>query len=123
MPDIGKRDIFKDIARGIALTLSIFVVSMYVPVLGFFCSLFIPLPVLYARMKLGRQAGAAVPLLSALIMIGWIGGPSFDAVFFTELLLLGFIMGELYQRNVSVEKTVGYTAAVVLGAGLLLLVI
>ncbi len=123
MPDIVQKDICKDIARGVAITLLIFVISIYIPVFGFFFSLFIPLPVLYARMKLGRQAGAAVPVLSAVIITGWIGEPSFDTVFFVELLLLGFIMGELFQRNVSVEKTVGYTAAVVLGAGMLLLLI
>ncbi|MFW5855542.1 MAG: DUF2232 domain-containing protein, partial [Thermodesulfobacteriota bacterium] len=114
MPDSGQTDIIKDIARGIALTLLIFVVSIYIPVFGFFFSLFIPLPVLFARMKLGRQAGAAVPVISALIMTGLIGGASFDTVFFAELLLLGFMMGELFERNLSVEKTVGYTAAVVL---------
>jgi len=122
VPD-GQTDIRKDIARGIALTVLIFVVSIYIPVFGFFFSLFIPLPILFARMKLGRQAGAAVPVISALIMTGWIGGASFDTVFFAQLLLLGFIMGELFERNLSVEKTVGYTAAVVLGAGLLVLVV
>ncbi len=123
MPDSNQTDIIKDIARGIALTSLIFIVSIYIPVFGFFFSLFIPLPVLFARVKLGRQAGAAAPVISALIMTGWIGGASFDTVFFAQLLLLGFIMGELLERNLSVEKTVGCTAAAVLGAGLLVLVV
>lgn len=128
MPDNGQGDhipgnIAKDIARGVALTVLIFVVSIYIPVFGFFFSLFLPLPVLFARMKLGRRAGGAVPAISAVIMAAWLGRVSFDTVFFCELLLLGFVMGELFEKNLTVEKTVAYSAGIALGAGLLALIL
>jgi uncharacterized protein YybS (DUF2232 family) len=123
VPDRGQENIIGTIARGVALTVSIFVVSIHIPVFGFFFSLFIPLPALYARMKLGRHTGGAVPVISAIIIAAWLGARSFDTAFFAELLLLGFMLGEMFERNLSVEKTVGYASGIVLGAGLVILIL
>jgi len=113
----------KDIATGTAITLFIFAVTSYLPILGFFCALFIPLPTLFYRSKLGRQIGIFVPAAALVVMAAVMGGIAVDLVFFLELLLLGFMLGEFLTMNLSVEKTILYTCASVLLSGLLGLVL
>ena len=109
----------KDIATGVMATLVIFALSVFIPVIGFVFSTFIPLPIIFYRAKLGRSRGAAVPLMALLLMGIVFGGFSIDLLFFAGLMLLGFVMGETFEKSLSVEMTVGATSAIVLGAGLM----
>lgn len=113
----------KDIVTGTAITLFIFAVTSYLPILGFFCALFIPLPTLFYRSKLGRHIGIIVPAAALFVMAAVMGGIAVDLVFFLELLLLGFMLGEFLAMNLSVEKTILYTCTSVLLGGLLGLVL
>jgi uncharacterized protein YybS (DUF2232 family) len=113
----------KDIVNGVLVTTLIFFVSVLIPVIGFFGALIIPLPILYYRLKQGRKNGALVPAVSGSIMLIAIGGLSADALFFTELLLVGFILGELIEFNHSIEKTILYATGAVLLSALIGLVI
>ncbi len=105
----------KDIVTGIVITSLIFAVSVYLPIIGFVSALFIPLPVLFYRVKLGRANGAMVPIITAVIMWVVIGRSSLDMLIFAELMLLGWLMGELFTRDLSVEKTVLGACGAVLG--------
>ena len=122
-PQMDRGNVAKDIATGTAITLSIFAVTSYLPILGFFCALFIPLPTLFYRSKLGRQTGMIVPAAALLVMAAVLGGMAVDLVFFLELLLLGFMLGEFLTQDLSVEKTILYTCASVLLSGFLGLVV
>jgi uncharacterized protein YybS (DUF2232 family) len=110
---------WKNIAAGVGITSLIFVFSLHMPVIGFFGALFIPLPVLYFRMKLGRQTGGIIPAVSLAVMFTVSGGFSIDVLFFAELLVLGFFLGELFELNLSLEKTVLYACGLVLLTGVL----
>ena len=55
-------------------------------------------------------------------MVFLIGGLSFDVLFFVELLLIGFILGELFALNLTIEKTTLYASGGVLLCGLIGLV-
>jgi len=55
-------------------------------------------------------------------MVFLIGGLSFDVLFFVELLLIGFILGELFALNLTIEKTTLYASGAVLLCGLIGLV-
>ncbi len=114
LPD-GRREIPKDILTGIAVTSLIFLLAVYMPLIGFFCSVFIPLPILYYRAKLGRKTGAIVPVAVVGAMAIVAGGLTIDVLFFVELLLLGFVLSEFFELNLSVEKTILYATASVLG--------
>lgn len=111
----------KEIARGVAVTGLLFAASFFMPVLGFFSALFIPLPVFYYRIKLGRQAGSMVPLATAAVMLAVVGRVSMDVLAFAELLLLGYVLAESVRREHGIERSilsacgavVGSTAAVV----------
>ena len=111
----------KDIVNGILITGLIFFISVFIPILGFIGALFIPLPILFYRLKLGRQYGGMVPAIAGLLIALVVGEVSLDLLFFIELLLIGFILGELIRLNLSVEKTVGITASSALGSGLVAL--
>jgi uncharacterized protein YybS (DUF2232 family) len=108
----------RDIANGIAITILIFAVSIYMPIIGFFCAMFTPLPTLFYRSKLGRQNGAIVPIVTIILMVAILGEISIDILFFTELLLLGFVLSELIEQNLSIEKTMGYASGSVIILGI-----
>lgn len=108
----------KDIIRGIAITTCIFSLAIYLPIAGFFCALFIPLPTLFYRSKLGRKIGGIVPGVSIVLMVMIAGRFSVDILFFFEMLLLGFVLSELIEMDLSIEKTILLTAGVVLAAAL-----
>ncbi|MGA6926117.1 MAG: YybS family protein [Desulfosarcina sp.] len=109
----------KDIAIGVMATLVIFSVSVLMPVVGFLFSMFIPLPVLFYRAKLGRRLGLVVPLVAIAVMGLVVGGFTMDMLFFSGLMLLGYAMSEMFEKELSVELTVAAACAVVLGAGLI----
>lgn len=113
----------KNIANGVLITSLIFAVSILIPVFGFFCSLFIPLPTLYYRIKLGRTTSAVIPILGFSIMVVVMPGFSIDVIFFAELLLVGFILGELLASRFSIDKTMLYASSVVLMSGLISLIV
>ena len=121
-PD-SRREIPKDVATGITVTSLIFLLAVYMPLIGFFCSVFIPLPILFYRAKLGRKTGAIVPVAVAVAMTVLAGGLSIDVMFFIALLLLGFVLCELFALNLSVEKTIAYATGTVLGTSMLGLIV
>lgn len=121
MPQIVQENVSKDIISGIAIIVFIFTASIYLPVIGFFFSLFIPLPILFYRSKVGRKTGIIVYILSIIMMIVITGRISLDIFFFVELLLLGFVLGELIEMRLSIEKTISYACASVLIAGIIIL--
>lgn len=123
MPLMELRGVPKDILTGVAITLCIITVSAFMPLFGFFCSLFLPLPILFYRSKLGRKTGLIIPVVALGIMVVLLGSLTMDIVFFMEMLLLGFLLSEFFEMNLSVEKTILYACGGVLLAGLLGLVI
>ena len=121
MPPIGNTDRLKDIAIGIGITSLLFVITLQSPILGFFCTVIIPLPTLYYRAKLGRKASLWVPAIALLALVPLYGGVSIDLLYFFELVFIGYVLSELFGYNLAVEKTVIMTCAGALMAGLVVL--
>ncbi len=107
-----------DIAKGIGISLVLFALAVMMPLIGFFFSLLMPLPILFYRIKLGRSGGLLIAGCALTIMALVAGSMGLDVLFFGELLLLGFCLSELFERRLTVEKTIGYSCAVVLAAAL-----
>ena len=103
----------KDIVTGVLITSLVFLVAIFIPIVGFVVALLIPLPILFYRSKLGRTAGGIILMISSLVMILLIGELSLDGLFFLELLLIGFVLGELIEFNLSIEKTILYASGCV----------
>ena len=112
-----KLGISKDILTGIVVTLIIYAISVNMPIIGFFSPLLLPLPILFYRSKLGRKNGLLVPATATIVMIFITGAFSVHIMFFMELLLLGFLLSELFEKNLTVEKTILYTCGGILLTG------
>lgn len=113
----------RDIATGVTATLVIFSIAVFMPVVGFIFSMFIPLPVLFYRAKLGRRHGMIIPLVAMMVMGLVLGGLTIDVLFFAGLMLLGFAMSEMFEKALSIEMTVVATCGIVLGAGLAIILL
>lgn len=109
----------REILTGVLITSCIFAAAVFIPVIGFLGVIFIPLPILFYRMKLGRQAGITIGMASVAVMalvLNALGGLSIDILFFSELLLLGYALSEMFEKKASLEKTMVYACAVALGS-------
>ncbi len=103
----------KDIVTGFIITAFMLAASVYLPVAGFFISLLLPMPILFYRLKLGRNNSIIIPLLIIVIMLVFSDKISVDILFFVGLLLTGFILSELMELNLSIEKTIAYTCSII----------
>jgi len=113
----------KDIATGVGITSLIFLISVFIPIIGFVAALFIPLPILFYRLKLGRINGLIIAVIASLVMMVLVGGLSIDVIFFAGLLLIGFVLGELFELNLSIEQTTLIASGSVVLSGVISLVI
>jgi uncharacterized protein YybS (DUF2232 family) len=113
-----QREVLRDITAGIGITCVIYGLSLFMPVIGFFGAMFVPLPVLFYRAKLGRAPGLTVLVAATAVMAAILGRLSVDILFFIEMMLLGFTISELFDKHLSIEKTVLYASGVVLVSGL-----
>lgn len=113
----------KDIVTGISTAILIFLISVFIPIIGFVAALFIPLPILYYRLKLGRTNGLIIAVMTSLVMVVLIGSLSIDVIFFAGLLLIGFMLGELFELNLTIEQTTLIASGSVILSGIISLLI
>jgi uncharacterized protein YybS (DUF2232 family) len=122
LTDIAHGQTRKDVIVAIAVTTLISMAALHLTVLGPFVGLFVPLPILFYRSKLGRSSGLLILIAVSLIVTSFVGLNSLGtAAFLFELGLVGLILPEVFEMNLSVEKTVGITAGGVLTMGALIL--
>lgn len=107
----------KDIITGVLVEILLFAASVAIPIAGSFCSIIMPLPVLYYRVKLGRRMGVVVPAITMAILTAVLGKPSLNVLGFIEFLLIGYLLGDMIEQRASVERTVLVTCAGVVAAG------
>lgn len=110
--------IIKDVILGISLCTAIFASVMVFPVSGMFSLIFLPMPVLYYRLKLGRKFGAVIATISFIALMIMTRGFAFDILYFGALLATGLFLGECIERHLSVERVMIYTCLGVLGSAL-----
>jgi uncharacterized protein YybS (DUF2232 family) len=103
----------KDLVRGALAACIAVTVCALVPIAGLIGAAFIPVPLIYYRIKIGRPAR-----LIALVTAGYvlILGGSIEFFFFGAMLLIGLVMGELMERNWPLEKMATAVCGVVLAA-------
>ena len=123
MPQSMANGIPRDIINGVAISSLIFLVSGWLPVFGFLGLLSLPVPIFYYRAKLGRRNGLIMLAAVFAVIITVIGEFSPDLMFVTGLILTGFVLCELVEKNLSVEQTVLFTGVLVFITGTLALII
>ena len=85
----------KDILNGVAIASLIFAISVYMPFLGSFGIYFLPLPIIFYRLKLGRGNGAIIPVATFCFMAMIIGSISFELLFFFRVVVDRFCFGRI----------------------------
>lgn len=113
----------RTIARGVLLNTAILFCTGAIPIFGFLFALLLPLSILCHRIALGGRAGGMVLALSAGALILLFGAASFDGLFFVELMVLGYVLGEAFERRYTIETTFLFTNGIVLGSGLGVLIL
>ena len=107
--------VLKETFIGISLCTLIFGLIFAFPLLGVFALLFLPLPVLFYRLKLGRGSGTAIVALSFIVLLIMTRGLAFDILYFGSLLMTGLFLGECIERHFTIQKTMAATTLLVAG--------
>jgi len=106
----------RETLTGIIFCLLIYGVVFASPLLGVFALLLLPLPVLFYRLKLGRNSGTLIAGASFFIPVLMTQNLAFDTLYFGLLLSTGMVLGECLERHMSIQKTMGLTALTAAGA-------
>ena len=112
----------KDIARSFFFLAIFFVIATTIPIIGFFATIFFPLPIIFYSLKNGKNFGMLV-FFMGLVLITFFYGSSFDTLFFLSFILIGYFLSELLKRNLSIEKTIILTTTSSLLIVVLILVV
>ncbi len=117
----------KTIAQVLGINLGvaavIFLVSISVPIFGFFSALFLPLPVMILRVHMDRRTAGMVTAALVVGMAVILEGPSPDLLFFFELTLAGFILADAFDTGASLEAAFLRSLGAVLGTGVALILL
>lgn len=105
----------RETLTGIIFCLLLYGVVFAFPLLGVFVLLFLPLPVLFYRLKVGRNSGTLIAAASFFILVLMAKGVAFDTLYFGLLLSTGMVLGECLERHMSIQKTIGLTALIAAG--------
>lgn len=108
--------VVKEIIMGISLCILIFTIIFAFPLLGVFALLFLPLPVLFYRLKLGRNSSYVIVGISFIVLLIMTQGLAFDILYFGSLLMTGFFLGECIERHFGIERTMILTGLGVVGS-------
>ncbi len=110
-----KSTIIKDVLIGILLYVLIFAGMYAIPLTGVTTWLFLPLPVLFYRLKTGRNGGIIIMLTSLAILMLVTRNISIIMFYFGSLLMTGFVLGECIENHFSIGKIMLFTCLVVFG--------
>ncbi len=105
----------REIITGIVISVILFLTSLYIPMLGFLIALVLPMPILFFRLKLGRNPAYIIALSVFTLITIITGGISTDILFYGALLTTALFIGEFLERRFSVEKVILYTCLSTLG--------
>jgi len=113
----------RNMLAGIAFSTLLCLLSISAPILGFFCFLLLPAPVIFYRIKLGRNAAAIIILSSSLIAGIAAGDIAGELFFLMGIMGLGYFVGEWIEKGLPIEKIIGYASGQVFIAALCGLII
>ncbi len=103
---------------GIGFCMVIIAIAFSFPLLGVFALVFLPLPVLFYRLKLGRNRAGIMVAVCVAVLVMVTRGMGFDMLYFGILLMTGLIAGECIERQMGIQQTIVLTAAGILCVGL-----
>ncbi len=106
----------KIILSGIALISTACILTIAAPVVGFFCFILLPLPMMIYRIRLDRKDGGIVAIAGMTVVTVYSGNIGADLYFLSAMIGLGFCLGEFTEMNFPVGHIVGFAGGLVWGA-------
>ncbi|MBU1194625.1 MAG: YybS family protein [Proteobacteria bacterium] len=113
----------KDILLGIFLCMLIILIMHILPVMDLFVWIFLPLPVLFYRLKVGRHAGGIIIAVCITVLAVLTGNIAFNLLYFGFFLMTGFFLGEYIEKLYGIEKIMIYTFLAVSGIAIVFLLV
>jgi len=115
--------LYKDFVLAVVIISIVFIAVAVNPVLGVFGAVLVPVPILYYYSRLDRLYGLLVFILSLIIAMITLRALGFQTSVGYLFLLgsLGPVLSEVLIRNWSIEKTVIYSAGILLALSLAIL--
>ncbi len=101
---------------GIAILTLLCAFSLAAPIVGFFCFIVLPAPVVFYRVALGRKHSGIMLLCSGLLIALFMEGISVNTLFLLTMMGLGYLMGERIEKGDPAEKIIGYAMAQIAAA-------
>lgn len=114
------RGVISDLLRGIALTLSLFLAGVTLPVIGLAAGLITPLPIAYYFRKIGKGYGLLM-LITVLSIVVSASGIMVGAFFLAEFAVMGIALSESVRMKLTLGNGVLFSSAVSLAGSTLLL--
>lgn len=113
----------RDIISGAAITLALFAAGIFAPVFGSFCSFCMPLPILFYRVKSGRNAAFVIAGICFIAIAFFARGLKFDLIYAAQMFIMGLALGEAYTRNYSINRTFLTALFAVIGFGIIWIIL
>lgn len=124
MADISiEPSVIRDVLKGILYSLLIIFVMYTMPIIGIFAWVILPLPVLFYRLKIGRNATGIIMVVCLIVLSALTHNIVFSALYFGSFLLTGFLLGEFIEKHLGIEKILSFTCLILFGTFALLLII
>lgn len=101
----------KDILTGIFFSVLIILSMLTLPVVSIFAWLILPLPVLFYRLKIGRNGSVIIMTASLAILMALTGDFVIYGFYYGSFLFTGLILGECIERHLHIEKIILFTCA------------
>ncbi len=114
--------VIKDILTGSLFSMMVIAIMHIMPLLGIFAWVVLPLPVLFYRLKTGRNGSCIIILISLGVLFVFTQNIVFNVLYFGSLLATGFFLGEFIEKHLPVERIILYTGLIIAGTFIGLLV-
>lgn len=99
---VSKR-VINDLLLGAALTLSLFLAGVTLPILGLAVGLLTPVPIAYYFRKVGRGYGALM-LGAVVVLVASVAGREVAVFFIAEFAAMGIALSESVRMKLSIGK-------------------
>lgn len=106
---VSEQDIVRSIITGTTITFLLILLAV--------TTWLIPLPLVFYRIKLGRKHSLFIPAATILILLILSKGFTPEIAIYTGLMGLGFMIGECFEKQFSIEKTILLPALAVVLTG------
>lgn len=125
MEKVKSKNLIKEIIMGGGVISLFFLAASILPLIGSVISIFIPVPILVYYRRLGRSVGRAMAILAVMIFLLMATAMRipFNSIVIIQFALMGALMAEVFDREISVEKSILVPSFSLFATGVVLVIL